>query len=220
MKANRIFQITSLLMLAGALNIQAQPVVRADAAGPLNLTTAWTNGVVPGSGNIAQWDSSVATAANCTAALGQDMSWQGINIYNPVAAVVFSLGNTLTLGSSGVNMSAASQNLTLGCPLILGNPQTWTVASGRTLTITNVVSAGANLLTIGGAGATTVSGPAAITSTGGITKTGAGTLTINGANPSVQGISTLTIKGGLINVSSGGAANSLNSSANIVLGGG
>ena len=140
----------------------AQDVVKANNADALNLPTSWTGGVVPTSANVAVWNSTV-TAANAPA-LGGSLAWQGIRVANPSGAITIAntAGATLTLGSSGIDMSAATQNLTINPNLAIGANQTWTVAGGRTLT--------------GIAGSTTSVG----TGTGNIimSQAGAGTATI------------------------------------------
>jgi autotransporter-associated beta strand protein len=142
--------------------------------------------VVPGSADIARWDSTLATAANATAALGADTTWGGIQIVNPAAAVTISAGNTLTLTgvanaaavNVGIDMSAATQNLTLASGVTIGAAQTWSVASGRTLTVSGALASGGNVVTVSGAGNTTITGVISGAG-GGITKTGTGTLTLN-----------------------------------------
>jgi len=100
-----------------------------------NLGTTWVGGAAPSSSDVAVWDSTV-TGAN-SSALGANVSWQGIKIIGPGGLVT--LGTTaeasvLTLGSSGINMSAATQNLLINTNLAVGSTnQTWTVASGRSL---------------------------------------------------------------------------------------
>ena len=120
----------------------------------------------------------------CIFTLGADTSWQGVVIIDPKKTVTIGTGlNNLTLGSSGIDMSLAVQNLTFSTlGLNLAAPQTWNVASGRTLTVTGAsagtinvaVNAGSNLLTVTGAGNTTFTKSAVITSTGGLLKTGRG----------------------------------------------
>ena len=120
---------------------------KANNASNLNLGASWVGGVAPGAGNVAVWDSTV-TAAN-SVALGANTSWAGILVTNPGGAVSITTGNTLTLGSSGIDMSGASANLTISSGLTLGaGNQVWNVASGRTLTLNTGTfsrSAGATL---------------------------------------------------------------------------
>ena len=107
----------------------------------LNTTASWFGGVLaaPGASDTVVWDSKV-TAAN-TVALGGSVAWGGIQITNPGGAVIVThaAGNVLTLGGGGINMTAATQNLTLlnsaniAGNIAIGANQTWNVASGRTL---------------------------------------------------------------------------------------
>src|ERR1017187_4108501 len=60
----------------------------------LNLGTSWVGGAAPGSGNVAAWDATVATPANCTNTLSASVNWGGILISNPVAAVKLLTNNS------------------------------------------------------------------------------------------------------------------------------
>jgi autotransporter-associated beta strand protein len=103
-----LFQSICLLALAGALATQAQTITRADLDGLLNTTGDWTGGVVPGSSNIAQWDSTVATPANTSAFLGASMSWAGINVVSPASGVVVNaqpFGAAVTMSGSTFSYS-------------------------------------------------------------------------------------------------------------------
>src|SRR5207249_697884 len=105
------------------------------------------SGVVPGALDVAKWDSTV-TSPN-SVALGADMSWGGIIVINPAGAVTITAGNTLTIGNNGIDLSGASQNLTISSGLTLGpGAQTWGVNNGITLTINGTFtrSAGATLV--------------------------------------------------------------------------
>lgn len=127
--------------------LRAATVVKANNSNDLNLPASWIGGVVPGPLDIAQWNSTV-TGANSTL-LGADLSWLGLSVTNPGGAVTIGGGNTLTLGTSGINMNAATQDLFISSNLTLGpGGQGWNVATGRTLTISSGTftrSAGATL---------------------------------------------------------------------------
>ena len=115
--------------------------IKANNTNALNLTTSWTSSIVPNSNYIGFWDATV-TGAN-TVALGAAMSWSGIGVNNPGGAVT--IGTTtanLTLGADGIDMSSATQNLTINSPvgLVLGANQIWSVASSRTMAINSLVS--------------------------------------------------------------------------------
>ncbi|MEI7898983.1 MAG: autotransporter-associated beta strand repeat-containing protein [bacterium] len=151
------------VLAAATLVLIAPPVARADTiskannANNLNLTTSWTGGVVPGAADIAQWTNTVTTAN--TTVLGAGLSWAGIKIANPGGLVTINAGNTLTNGTSGIDLSTATQDLTLNCGLVLQGAQTWDVGAGRTLTAAGIISG-----------------------VGGLTKTNSGTLTLYNGN--------------------------------------
>ncbi|MBE3096623.1 MAG: autotransporter-associated beta strand repeat-containing protein, partial [Planctomycetes bacterium] len=164
----------------------------------LNLVGSWVGGVVPGAGDVAIWDNTV-TAANTTV-LGANLSWLGIRILDPGGLVTIYAGNTLTLGTSGIDMTAATQNLTLNCPLTLGGAQAWDVTSGGLLTVAGTVATGGNLLTVQGAGNTTISG--VVSGTGALAKAGTGTLLLSGVN-AFTGLT--TIEAGTVELATTGA---------------
>ena len=122
----------ALLMLGAAATTQAASIYKADNSNPLNMTGSWTNNALPGAADTAFWDLNVATPANATNSLGGDMTWTGITIVNPAAAVQINSGNTLTL--TNVTMSAATVDLSLNCGLIVGGAPTWQVGANATTT--------------------------------------------------------------------------------------
>jgi len=185
---SHVFRLVSAVLAAAAVLAlatagQAGTVYKANNTDALNLTTSWTTSVVPGSGDIAEWNNTV-TGAN-SSAIGGDMSWQGIKISTPggAATIAATTGNTLTLGTSGIDMTTATQNLTVTAQLALGSDQAWTVQTGRTLTINGGATAVTNngyTLTVNTTGTTVIDASAnnRINGTGGLVKTGAGTLRI------------------------------------------
>ena len=127
-------------------------IQRNNANQSLSNGADWVGGVVPGSSVIAEWDST-RTSADANG-LGGNLNWAGITILNPGGAVDLGTGSTLTLGSSGIDMSAATVNLSYEGTLALGADQTWNLASGRTLTFSGggCQIGGAYNLTLAGAG--------------------------------------------------------------------
>ena len=97
-------------------------IIKADNATNLNLGTSWVGGVAPGSTGLAKWNSTVASPN--TTDMGADMTWAGIAIENPNGPVTVNGTNTLTLGGAAldIDLSAATADLTLNCPLALGYP--------------------------------------------------------------------------------------------------
>ena len=116
----------------------------------LNLTSSWVTSAVPTSTDIGKWDSTVA-AANTTS-LGADLTWQGVIIANPAGLVTINAGNTLNIGSSGIDLSAATQNLTLNCVIGFTNStKLIQIASTKTLEMNDGVTfdGGTNTITGG-----------------------------------------------------------------------
>ena len=130
---------TALCMASTAM---AADIFKADNTDDLNLTTSWTNGVVPGQSDVAVWDHNV-TSANATL-LATNTTWDGVRIADPSGAVTISATSTnlsagaaLTLRGSGIDLSAATADLTLsnGVATTLGYISPMVVGSGRTLHI-------------------------------------------------------------------------------------
>src|SRR2546423_5809554 len=148
--------VAALLVLFVVASAAAATINKANNTNNLNLTTSWTGGVVPGSTDIALWNNTVAGANNV--ALGANLNFGEIQITNPGGLVTISNtgGFTLTLsGVSGVgiDMSSATRNLTINSLVSLGGAQSWSVATGRTLTIGGNI-AGSGALTLSGASST------------------------------------------------------------------
>src|SRR5215469_2908341 len=153
MRTQTLSKFVALCSVALAMSLttsQAQLVTNADSSATLNLGASWIGGVPAGPANIAVWDNNVQV--NTVKTLGASVSWAGIQILDPAASIgIPTDGNTLTLGTSGIDLSQATNGLTLGCPIILNGNQIWNVTNGITLTVTGVVS-GASFLTLNNGG--------------------------------------------------------------------
>lgn len=145
---------------------QADAVIKANNASPLNDPASWTNHVVPTTNDMAVWNAILADPTNATNVLSADANWLGIRVLDPAGVVILTTpaSSTLTLGSSGIDMASASADLTVRCPVILSASQSWNVATGRVLSLNT-------------GGGTTL-----VTSASGMTKDGAGTLTLLGGS--------------------------------------
>ena len=167
----------------------------------------WTSGSVPVTGDAANFDSS--STANLNTVLNQDFNLAGATVTSPAGAVSIGGTHRLTLGASGIDLAAASQNLTITAPVVLGAAQSWNVASGRTLSVNGGV-AGSSSFTVEGAGKVSLAGVAThtgnttinpgatlLTSAASVLPAGAtagglvvnGTLDLNGTSQSINGLS-------------------------------
>jgi autotransporter-associated beta strand protein len=112
---------------------QAADVIKANNTDNLELTTSWVGGALPGA-NTATWNSTV-TSGNTTSTLGTNLSFGGIKIVNPGAAVTV---NAAVLNSGSVTANSTTDTFTYtGTDVVLDNVVTFggtTVPIGLTKT--------------------------------------------------------------------------------------
>jgi autotransporter-associated beta strand protein len=129
--------------------IHATTYVKNNTATNLNVVGSWSGGP-PGSGDIAQW-TSVSDGTGSTASLGGNVSWGGIQITNATNWITIYAGNTLTLGTSGIDMSGSAQSFSINCLVALNADQTWNIISGQIIAMNAAIS-GSHALTKSGSG--------------------------------------------------------------------
>ena len=195
-----ILRSRAVLLLATFLQLEAATAATIDRNGTannLNTGAAWNNGIAPGASDIARWDA-LATG-NLAQVMGGNLNWAGIVIGNPSGTTTVTIpdtgGFTLTLGSSGIDMTGAvDNNLAINAALNLSAPQNWNVASGRTLTYgTDLIGA--------------LSGSSDVT----INSTGSGTVNLGGISNSFTG--DIDVQAGTLSLANRlalGAANTIN----------
>lgn len=150
-----VFSRPTLLCLLAVFTSEAVEIKKEDNTTALNLTGSWVSGVVPGADDVALWDAPYNRNPSIAASLGADLTWKGIRVASPtsVPRIRNTSGRTLTLGSSGIDMSGATQNFDLYQTTALSANQEWNVASGRTLTVSASLSGSGVTLTKAGTGA-------------------------------------------------------------------
>jgi autotransporter-associated beta strand protein len=165
------FSGMAVLALLGGASVQAANITKANTSDALNVGTSWVGGVVPTAADVAVWDSTV-TAANTNSILGANTNWAGIKMLNPAGPITILTntgGGLLTLGSSGIDMSGASQGLTMSnnLALLANTVQSWKVASGQTLSLQGAFTRNAGAIlrfdTADGAGNVAIAGGTAST---------------------------------------------------------
>ena len=158
-RSPRSFRHLALRSLIAAVIVAAVASQAATAAtrtwtGSINTgwgtTGNWADGVGPTSADTALFDAT--STANLATTLTTSTSILGLQVTSPTGAV--SIGtNTLTLGTGGIDLSAATQNLTItsGVTLATGD-QNWNVAAGRLLSVSAIPSrnGGSNSNNVGG----------------------------------------------------------------------
>lgn len=131
--------------------------------------------------------------------LGANMSIAGLSATSTAAMNLLDVGGySLTLGASGISVSATAGALSLAPPVILGSAQSWTNAGGGTLTINGTITASGYALTVGGTGAITLAGT--LTGSGALNKTGTGTVLLTGSNTATGAV---TVSGGTLKLQGG-----------------
>ena len=129
-------------------------VYSAKGASGTDLTASgnWTDSTEPGSSAIAAWNSS---SLGTSLTLNSAESWGGISVSGAASNIGITGAGTLTLGASGINMSLAPVNLSIGTPITLGANQIWAVNSGQTLTSSGAISGGYSLTVTSSVGSVT-----------------------------------------------------------------
>ncbi len=155
MKPTRRSRIPWLLAI-GALcvsstHLPAATRAKANNADNLNLASSWTNNLIPGSADVALFDSVVTTPISVS--LGANTSWNQINFANPGGDVTLSAGNTLTLSNNTpLTFGAGTASLTLDCDLVCAGASFGTLPAAptnRTLTIGGAIQGRAATVTLG-----------------------------------------------------------------------
>jgi autotransporter-associated beta strand protein len=176
-----------------SLSVYATDGTKADNNTSLDQAASWVSSIAPDASGNAIFNSTV-TAANVGAmSIAANVSWGGMQFTTLTGTAGINTGvNVVTLGTLGIDMTAATQNVTLANSgtLSIGSSQSWSLATGRTLTIgtslnTGVIGIGSNTLTITGAGSTVIN--STIGTSGTLVKSGAGNLSILSTNSTFTG---------------------------------
>lgn len=150
----RMSKHLALLMAGLAPTAYSAEIIKANNADALSGSSSWVGGMVPGAQDIAVFNSTVA--ANTAMDVNESLSWLGIKVVGNTDGLIFDsffpsgLGTAaiLTLGSSGLDLSAATSGTTFSfdsptMALPAGRNQTWSVADGARLRVRGPLSRGA-----------------------------------------------------------------------------
>jgi len=220
----RLSSTTVALAFLGVQAASAQDIQKANNTTALNLAGSWTGESVPGSGNRAVYTG----LGSLSTALGADLSWQGIRHAGNTGTWTITGSNTLTLGSSGIEISGTgSGGVTINSNVIQGANASYVTANGRNITLGgslsgsgNINVSGTGLLLLNGnnSGYTGVITTSARISVGSDTALGTQSLVMNnGSFLNAGGVSRTLANG--ITVSGGVTLETVNSSRNLTLNG-
>lgn len=153
----------SSTVASGSATPVAGTFVKANNTTALDQAASWSPQALPTTADTVSWN---GTYGNGTASVGTGLTAGTLRIASPSTAIVVEAGTgNLTLGSGGVDLGTATQNLAINAPVTLAANQTWTIPGGRTLTISRPVSAASatTSLVISGNGTLSYNGTTAAT---------------------------------------------------------
>lgn len=183
----------SLLFISLSTFSQAADIVKANNATALDTAGSWTGGVLPSASDVALF----TNGSGATAPIGTGLTVAGLRYTNAAAYNITVGTGSLTVGASGIDLRAATNNHTISAPLVLNASQQWNLATGRTLTISGTTgfNQGSNNVTLNGFGTVSfnpTTGTAASAATGSFTVNG-GTLNLNAAttSPTFAGVTNI-----------------------------
>jgi len=201
---------------------------------PGNWNTDATSGTGTGaapdySTNVTFYTTNPGAANLTTNVLDVDFDINSLN-FSAAATSPVTIGGTKTLtieaaGGNGITLNNTSGTHTIKSKIFLAGPQTWTAASGGSLSTWGNIDNGGNLLTISGLGTITLSADQTangiLSGTGGLTVTGGATLIsgISNWNPTYTYSGLVTVADGVLQTYNGaGVLESLGTGLSVILG--
>jgi fibronectin-binding autotransporter adhesin len=136
------------------LSADAVTETKASTGTDLAAGASWADTTAPTTADpaIINW---TGTSLGTGLTLGSATTWYGMSVQGSANAAIGITGaGSLTLGSGGIMVESAGVNTSIANNIALGSVQTWSAASGKTLTVSGVVSGSAPLV-IGAASQTT-----------------------------------------------------------------
>ena len=168
----------------GSHRARVVDVIKADNTTTLTTGSSWVGGSAPTAADVGLFDSTYTqTGALNTGGL---LAVGGVRVTNPTSAVIVNnstAGQEFAIGSSGVDLSSATQNLSIQ-RVRVDATQAWNVTSGREFVIGNSATPRIGVLSVN-------TGPYTIA------KTGAGTVQLNTSNTNIGSVN-WDIQNGLV----------------------
>jgi len=143
-KTAMMLRLAMILLVAwvAAPSALAANITKAGTGTDVTAAASWTGAVAPSTNDVATWDTgSLGTGLTLNSGTP---TWLGIKVNaGATDPVNIGSGGTLKLGTSGIDLSAATINATIGSGLTLGaGNQLWNLkaASSRILTVSGTVT--------------------------------------------------------------------------------
>jgi len=137
--------ISFLLLLVGALNIQAANVTKKDTITMNGGAADWS--AAPAATDVGEFGATPSSTSLVNMTLGGNLTLSGLKFDATMQGpLTISAANTLTLDDSlfasaaGITQVSGSPSVTLGNALTLKGRQAWTTASGTSLTISGTLT--------------------------------------------------------------------------------
>jgi len=128
----------------------AQDIIKANNKHALNLPISWTGGIVPSGNNIAVWNLTSTSTFSDSAALGANISWQGMRVdggNTSSGKFTISGNNTLTLGRSGIAVTGI--NLWFENPIVFNADASLQLnTDNKGITLNGIIDLGGHALTV------------------------------------------------------------------------
>jgi hypothetical protein len=128
-----LLSLATLLLPTG---LSAVTIDKANNNTDLDQTGSWVGGVLPTNADIVRWNTTV-TGPNTVivSSSSTNLFYGGLIVADPAGPVTISGPGAVTVGASGIDMSAATQDLTIHSGFGMSANQPWILAAGRTLTM-------------------------------------------------------------------------------------
>ncbi len=142
---NRLPCFVSSVVVAFTSSAGAAEIPKLTNTTALNLAGSWSGGVVPGTGDVMLWNNlyTLPSVPGNLSQLGGNLSVMGVKVTDVGGArnvasnlVGFQNGgsaNTLTIGSGGIDLSAAFQTILMQSAITLSADQTWSISNANNL---------------------------------------------------------------------------------------
>jgi autotransporter-associated beta strand protein len=133
-------------LIAFTASTHAVTETKAGTGTDLSAGASWVDTTAPTTADpaIINW---TGTSLGTGLTLGSATIWYGVNVQGSASAAIGITGaGALTLGSGGIMIESTGVNTSIANNITLGSVQTWSAASGKTLSVSGIVSGSAPLV--------------------------------------------------------------------------